>query len=106
MDGTTITTTRPALPTAVTPHLLRQFMQGSISQDVLAMLPRMLVGELEQIARRLQRQEMRAHKREHHAANHRAAALAGGGAREVARRARHIENARRMHALNEICSAR
>lgn len=95
MDGTNTilpsnVVTTPVLPQTVTPHLLRQFMRGGISQDVLAMLPRLLVAELEQIARRIQRHQIRFAKREHHAANHRAAALSGGGAREVARRARQI----------------
>jgi hypothetical protein len=88
-DGT-VTVARPVLPQTVTPKLLRQFMQGGISQDVLAMLPRFLVAELEQIARRLQRQQARYVKRETKAIEYRSAALAGGGKREVARRARQI----------------
>lgn len=91
MDGNnTITVTRPALPQAVTPHLLRQFMQGAISRDVLDMLPRFLVADLQQIARRIQRQAFRAQKRETKAQQYRMAALAGGGKREVARRARQM----------------
>lgn len=91
MDGTnTITLTRPVLPQTVTPHLLRQFIEGGISRDVLDKLPRFLVAQLEQIAARMRRQAFRAHKRETKAQAYRAVALAGGGAREVARRKRQL----------------
>lgn len=71
----------------VTPNLLRQFRAGDLE---LSALPHHLANQLRAIARRFDRQHARYVKREHHAANHRVAALAGGGKRECERRRRQI----------------
>jgi len=73
---------------AITPVLVRQFMDGQITLDAL---PNLLRGQIATIARRLQRQAARAHQRDFRAFAYRKAALAGGGKREVARRLRQIE---------------
>jgi hypothetical protein len=77
---------KPLAPSTITPHLLRQFLDGVLDTS---RLPAFLAGQLEQIATRMRRQRARWIKRETKAQRYRAAALAGGGAREVARRRGH-----------------
>lgn len=74
------------LQKTVTPDLFRQFMSG-MAQDAFDKLPGLLRAQLESMRRRAYRQALRAQRRETKAQAYRAAALAGGGKREVARRA-------------------
>lgn len=72
-------------PKTVTPHLLRQFFAGAVDMSTL---PAFLVGQLQTIARRIERQHARAAKREGKAQAYARVGL--NGKRAVARRLRQI----------------
>lgn len=75
---------RQPQPKEITPSLIRQMFSGALDMSTL---PAALRGQIQAIGRRMQRQALRAHKREQKAQEYRRVALAGGGKREVARRA-------------------